>query len=155
LFVKKIVLALLGLNILVNSVFNSFNVINSDTVWSYLLLPHFFKDMVYLASDTFILHYPISFLLIKFIGLNSTLVFVDTFVLVVLTLVGWLAFYFYFLKKYISVIKLIYILPAFIFINFSQTFYQMISIPSLRNIEFAIALLLLIYFDNLLLLNRR
>jgi len=111
--------------------------------------------MVYLATDTFVLHYPISFLLVKFIGLNSTLVFVDTFFLVVITLTGWLVFYLYFLKKYTLGIKLIHILPAFLFVNFSLTFYQMISIPSLRNIEFAIAFLLLIYFDNFILLERR
>ena len=151
--VKKIIFVLLGVNIIVASLFNSFNVVNSDTIWPYLLLPHLFKDLVYLGPDTFILHYPVSWLLVKLVGINTTTVFLDTFLLLVTTLSGWLVFYFYFLKRYLPKLKLIYILPAFLLINFSKVFYQIIGIPSLRNIEFAIALLVLIYFDNYLALS--
>jgi hypothetical protein len=86
-------------------------------------------------------------------GLTIKTVFLDTLILLVTTLSGWLIFYFYFLKKFLSKFNLIYILPAFLLINFSKVFYQIIGIPSLRNIEFAIALVLLIYFDNYLSLS--
>lgn len=152
---KIFVIVFLILNIFANSIFNSFASINSDTVWSYLLFPNMFKNLVYLAPDTFVLHYPISYLLVKLIGWGSATVILDTFLLVIVTSVGWLIFYFYFLRKHMKSLRIIYILPAFLFINFSQTFYQTISIPSLRNIEFSFALILLIYFDSYLLLYKR
>lgn len=152
---KKVVALLLGLNVLAVSIFNSINTVNSDTVWPYLLFPHFFKNMVYLGPDTFILHYPISYLLARFNGINITTVFVDTGILVFATITGWLIYYFYFLKKYLHAMKIIYFLPAFLFVNFTLPFYQMISIPSERNIEFSAALLLSIYFDNYLLVKSK
>jgi hypothetical protein len=152
---KRFIAIFLGLNLLLCSLFNSVFTFDSDVVWPYLLLPHFFKDKVYLGPDTFFLHYPSSYLLTKILGLSNATVFLDSFVLIFIMAVAWLVFYFYFLRKYLTNLGAISILPAFLFINFSKTFFQAARIPSLRNIEFSFALLLSIYFDNYLSVHRK
>jgi hypothetical protein len=149
-FNRPFLLTILFINIVVNSFLSAkFNILNSDSVWGNILLPEMFRGKIYLNLDTFLFHYPFTYVASLFFGIGNMAVFLNIFALVLATLITYSVFYIYFVYRYLDKQKLIYFLPLLFFINISWGFYRYIAHPFYRNIEFGVALLLVIYFDRL------
>ncbi len=151
----KSILFLILSNIFINSFFASmFNKFSSDSIWGNILIPYFFKSKVYINLDTYLLHYPITLISQYFFNSPNIVIFANIFISLVLTLVFYFIFYSYFIKIKIASKNKIYFLPIFLLINFSWIFYTLLAQPYIRNIEFGIIFLILIYYDRILKSNR-
>jgi len=149
-YFKPFFFTILIVNILVNSFFSAkFNILNSDSVWGNILLPEIFRSRIYLNLDTYLFHYPFTYIASLFFGISNMAVFLNTFVLVLITLGTYSIFYIYFVHRYLGKQKFIYFLPLLFFINTSWGFYSNLAHPFIRNVEFGVVFLMAIYFNNL------
>jgi len=156
LFIHRLIVALIFLNLIVNAVFAArYTVLDSDHVANFLFLAELFKTMVFLPPDNFFLHYPISYAVINFFGFTSFAAAINIFVLVSVTLSIYSVMYIFIVQQYFAKKSTFYLFPLFFFINISWLFYNFIAHPFLRNIEFAFVFSIVLYFDHLKTISKK